>query len=303
MEPLLLFAAITLGALAFFEPCSIATHTLFAARAHQKSLPIRMVDIILILGSRSIMLIIIFSAATLLTSAPEVDAMTASIVFTVMASVYLISRKVHIPVPHLEFFRMIAFSSRLHDSIRLGLTAPVCTLPLLVILIVLVVSVNSLPMAVISALLFATLFSVPVFVAATTDINEPGKNFLSKAANGTPYLTAVLLFGAAFYLILPEFNLDRNSLEATLQQAGFAGIGIAFVAGFVFSFNPVSFASIPVVLAYVTRAHEKQQALSLGFAFIFGLVLTHVVLGIAAAMGCVIVSHSFFRGYLSVLHN
>lgn len=285
METLLLLTAISLGLLAFFEPCTIATHSLFAARAHQKKLPKRIVDIVLIWGSRSFLLVILFLTPTLLTGAPEVNVVTASVVLTIMASVYLISRKIYIPVPHLEFFRLIPYSSRLPDSIKLGLTAPACTLPLLVILIVLVVSVNSLPMAIISALLFATFFSVPLLVAAITGINEPGKDFLSKAANGTPYLTAVLLFSTAFYLLLPEFDLDRKSLEATLQHASFAGIGIAFVAGFVFSFNPVSFASIPVVLAYVTRAHEKQQALSLGGAFIVGLVLTHVVLGMAAAMG------------------
>jgi len=285
METLLLLTAVMLGTLAFFEPCTIATHTLFAVRAHQKGLPGRMVDIALIWASRSFLLVMLFIAATLLTNAQEINAYIASIVLTIMASVYLISRKVYIPVPHLEFFRLLPFSSRLPDSIKLGLTAPACTLPLLIILIVLVVSVNSLSMAIISALLFATLFSVPVLVAATTGINESGKDFLSKAASGTPYLTAVLLFSAAFYLLLPEFTLDRQSMEDALQQASFAGIGIAFVAGFVFSFNPVSFASIPVVLAYVTRAHEKQQALSLGAAFIVGLIITHVVLGAAAAMG------------------
>ncbi len=285
MEGLLLLTAVTLGVLAFFEPCTIATHTLFAVRAHQKSLPTRMVDIALIWVSRSFLLVILFVVATLLTDAPEVNAITASVVLTVMASVYLISRKVYIPVPHLEFFRLLPFSSRLPDSVKLGLTAPACTLPLLVILIVLVVSVNSLPMAIYSALLFATLFNVPILIAAITGINESGKDFLSKAANGTPYLTAVLLFSATAYLLLPEINLDRQSLEVTLQHASFAGIGIAFVAGFVFSFNPVSFASIPVVLAYVTRAHEKQQALSLGGAFVVGLILTHVALGMVAAMG------------------
>lgn len=285
MESILLLTAILLGALAFFEPCTIATHTLFAVRAHQKDILGRMADIALIWGARSLLLVILFGGATLLISAPEVNDLTASIVLTVMASVYLISRKIYVPVPHLEFFRLLPFSSRFPDSIRLGLTAPACTLPLLVILIALVVSVNSLAIAIISALLFSTLFSLPVLGAAMTGINESGKDFLSKAANGAPYLTAVLMFGAAFYLMLPEFNLDSQAMEATLQHASFAAIGIAFVAGFVFSFNPVSFASIPVVLAYVTRAHEKQQAISLGGAFIVGLVLTHVVLGMAAAMG------------------
>jgi len=158
-------------------------------------------------------------------------------------------------------------------------------LPLLVILMVLVVSVNSLTMTIISALLFATLFSFPILIAAITGINESGKDFLGKAASGTPYLITVLLFAAVSYLLFPEIDLGKQSLQTTFQQASFAGIGIAFLAGFVFSFNPVSFASIPVVLAYVTRAHEKRQALSLGGAFILGLMLTHVLLGIVAASG------------------
>lgn len=290
MDILLLLTAVVLGTLAFFEPCTIATHTLFAARAHQKKTVSRMIDIFLIWAARSALLVILFVAATLLTevleiSVPEITSVTASIILAVMATVYLISRRVYIPVPHLEFFRLLPFSSRLPDSIRLGLTAPACTLPLLVILILLVVSVNSQLMAVIAALLFSTLFSVPVLFAAIAGISESGKDFLSKAASGTPYLTAVLLFGAAIYLLLAEINIDKQSMEAVMTQASFAGIGIAFIAGFIFSFNPVSFASIPVVLAYVTRAHEKKQALSLGTAFIFGLVLTHVALGVITAMG------------------
>jgi len=285
MEALLLFSAVMLGTLAFFEPCTIATHTLFAVRAHQKGLPTRMVDIVLIWVSRSFLMVILFGAATLLSRAPDINVVTASIVLGVMASVYVISRRVYIPVPHLECFRLLPYSSRLPDSIKLGLTAPACTLPLLVILIVLVMSVNSLAIAIISALLYAFFFSVPVLVSAMTGINESGKDFLSKVANGSPYLTAILLFSAAIYLVLPELNLETQSLQVTLQHASLAGIGIAFVAGFVFSFNPVSFASIPVVLAYVTRAHEKQQAISLGSAFIVGLILTHVALGVVAAMG------------------
>lgn len=285
MNELLLFAAATLGALAFFEPCTIATHTLFAARAHQKNIVLRITDMTLIWLVRSLLFMVLFAGAVLLTDKPNISEMVAATILTVMGSVYLVSRKVYIPVPHLEFFRLVPFSTKLSDAIRLGLTAPACTLPLLVIMIILVASVNSLSLAISAALLFSSLFSLPVLVAATTGINESGKDFLGKAANATPYLTALLLFGAAIYLIFPEVDLDRQSLEATFQNASFAGLGIAFMAGFIFSFNPVSFASIPVVLAYVTRAHEKQQALSLGGAFILGLVLTHVALGMTAALG------------------
>ncbi|MCL4470891.1 MAG: sulfite exporter TauE/SafE family protein [Gammaproteobacteria bacterium] len=70
-----------------------------------------------------------------------------------------------------------------------------------------------------------------------------------------------------------------------MQKASLLGIALAFLTGFVFSFNPVAFASIPVVLAYVTKAHEEKRALALGSAFIAGMIFTHVALGVAAALG------------------
>lgn len=70
-----------------------------------------------------------------------------------------------------------------------------------------------------------------------------------------------------------------------VQMGGFAGLGAAVLAGFLFSFTPVAFASIPVVLAYVTRARALREAVSYGSAFAAGLILTHVVLGVGAALG------------------
>jgi cytochrome c-type biogenesis protein len=57
------------------------------------------------------------------------------------------------------------------------------------------------------------------------------------------------------------------------------------LAGFLFSFNPVALASIPVSLAYVTRGRDRSQALLFGVMFILGMVLTHVVLGLIAGLG------------------
>ena len=76
-----------------------------------------------------------------------------------------------------------------------------------------------------------------------------------------------------------------NEWELSLQTAGLAGLMLSFASGFVFSFNPVSFASIPVAIAYVTRARAFRDALMLGGAFVTGMVVTHVVLGTAAALG------------------
>ena len=285
MNELLLVTAAGLGLLAFFEPCTIATHALFAARAHRKKQNAGAMDMLLIWGARSLLITGLFVAATLLTRAPEIQPITAAYVLTGMALVYLLSRKLYLPVPHLEFFRLLPGAGRLPDSIRLGLTAPACTLPLLVILLVLVISANSLSIALLAGILFASFFTLPILLASINGMNDSTKDLFSRAAGSTPYLTAFLLLAAAVWLLLPEYNLEKDALLANLQKTGIAALGIAFLAGFIFSFNPVSFASIPVVLAYVTRAHEKRQALTLGGAFIAGMILTHVVLGMAAASG------------------
>ena len=79
--------------------------------------------------------------------------------------------------------------------------------------------------------------------------------------------------------------MDIETLRTALQEASLVGIGFGFLAGFVFSFNPVAFASIPVVLAYVTKAHEQRRAQLMGSAFVAGMLVTHVLLGVAAALG------------------
>lgn len=79
--------------------------------------------------------------------------------------------------------------------------------------------------------------------------------------------------------------MDAEALRAALQHAGLAAIGVAFVAGLAFSFNPVALASIPVSLAYVTKGRDKSQAMMFGSMFIFGMIVTHVFLGFVAGLG------------------
>ena len=79
--------------------------------------------------------------------------------------------------------------------------------------------------------------------------------------------------------------MDLESLRTTLEQASLTSLGVGFAAGFIFSFNPVALAAIPVSLAYVTKAHETRRAVLFGALFIAGLVLTHVLMGIAAGFG------------------
>jgi cytochrome c-type biogenesis protein len=79
--------------------------------------------------------------------------------------------------------------------------------------------------------------------------------------------------------------MDAEALRSAVEHAGLAAAGVGFLAGLVFSFNPVALASIPVSLAYVTRGRDKSQALLFGTMFVLGMVLTHVVLGFIAGMG------------------
>lgn len=79
--------------------------------------------------------------------------------------------------------------------------------------------------------------------------------------------------------------MDTEMLRQTVEQSRYAAVGIAFLAGLFFSVNPVAIAAIPVSLAYVTRARERPTALRFGTMFILGLAVTHVLLGVMAALG------------------
>jgi cytochrome c-type biogenesis protein len=79
--------------------------------------------------------------------------------------------------------------------------------------------------------------------------------------------------------------MEAEALRSAVEHAGLAAAGLGFLAGLVFSFNPVALASIPVSLAYVTKGRDKTQALLFGAMFILGMILTHVVLGLIAGLG------------------
>lgn len=79
--------------------------------------------------------------------------------------------------------------------------------------------------------------------------------------------------------------MDIESVRQSLENAGPAAMWLAFFTGFLFSFNPVAVAAIPVSLAYVTRARQPRQALVYGAMFILGMIVTHVFLGVVAGMG------------------
>lgn len=79
--------------------------------------------------------------------------------------------------------------------------------------------------------------------------------------------------------------MTPEALQQAVANAGIAAVGIGFLAGLLFSFNPVAMASIPVSLAYVTKARERKQAILFGAMFIVGMLVVHTAMGFVAGLG------------------
>jgi len=231
MITLLLATAIFLGLLAFFEPCTIATHTLFSVRANQSSDKKACCQSLMAVWlSRSVLLISLFMLAVLLIDKPEWGTYTPSIILSAMAVIYVVSRFTYIPIPHFEFFKLLPIGKwrrRLPFSIQLGLTLPACTLPLVIVTGGMAVTVGSFGFAALAGFLFASLFTLPMVIASYKGVHDDAKQLLNHAAKGSPYLTAVLLICTAIVLLFPALDINAVTLKATLQTqicAGHAGL-------------------------------------------------------------------------------
>ncbi len=95
--------------------------------------------------------------------------------------------------------------------------------------------------------------------------------------------------------------MDAETLRQAVSQAGFGALWVGLVTGFVFSFNPVALAAIPVSLAYVTKSRTPREATLYGGLFVLGMILTHVALGLAASLGGSWVQHLLGRAWGLVL--
>src|SRR3974377_2130501 len=78
--------------------------------------------------------------------------------------------------------------------------------------------------------------------------------------------------------------MDMDALKQAVEHASLLALGVAFVACLVFSFNPVALASVPVALAYVTKARTTGQSVLFGTAFTLGMVIVQVLLGFVAGL-------------------
>ena len=199
MSNVLLMAAAVLGFLSFFEPCTIATHTLFAVRASHDSVKQRWLALSQLMLSRALLLVGLFSAAAAIGLA-ELSANTVMLMLGMMGLVYLITRKIYLPVPHLAFYRLLPGHDGLSQGLRLGLTLPACTLPLVLIVGILSALTQRPGVAVLAGLAFAVMFTLPTLWDSTHELTAAHRAFLSKAASLSPYLTTLLLWSGALLI-------------------------------------------------------------------------------------------------------
>ncbi len=197
----LVLATAVLGALSFFEPCSIATHTLFSVRVHARPRPACCRELLTLWATRSLLAVGLLLLALAVTAPPAWGTYVPSVILTVMATVYIVSRFQYIPVPHLEFHKLIPGGESLSHAAQLGLTLPACTLPLFIIVLGLTITLDSYGLAVVGGLVFAGLFTLPTAVTSVTGLSGAGQRFFKASALATPYITALLLYGAAVYLL------------------------------------------------------------------------------------------------------
>ena len=198
---ILFVSAALLGTLSFFEPCTIATHTLFSARVHARAWPECCRGLLLLWATRSLLAVVLLLLAVAVSAPPNWGDYLPSAILTTMATLYIVSRFLYIPVPHLEFHRLVPGYARLPQAAQLGLTLPACTLPLFVIVLGVTVTLDSYALAVTGGVLFASLFTLPTAVTVVTGLSAAGQRFLKASALATPYITGVLLYGAAAYLL------------------------------------------------------------------------------------------------------
>jgi len=194
MNAILFLSAAVLGLLGFFEPCTIATHTLFAVRTNRHAGRWR--ALALLAGARIIALAATFAAAAVL-GLRGIAPLAGATILIAMGVVYLVSIKVYLPVPHIQLYRLLPGGAALSEPLKLGLTLPACTLPLIVVVGMLAALSRHAWAGALAGLLFALAITAPTIWFGARGTSERARHTLGKAARVSHYVTTLLLWGGA----------------------------------------------------------------------------------------------------------
>lgn len=199
MEGVLIGTAAALGLLSFYEPCTIATHTLFAARVHAAPPGERRRALMGLLGARCALLALLFAGVATL-GPLHLPAAAATAALGIVGAVYLVTRTHYLPVPHLEVFRLLPAGERAAAGVRLGLTLPACTLPLVAITAALAATTGRPILSAGAGVLFGAAFAAPTLHDVSAGLAPDRRRLLARAAAAAPWLTAGLLWGGAVWV-------------------------------------------------------------------------------------------------------
>ncbi|WP_248884239.1 cytochrome c biogenesis CcdA family protein [Acidithiobacillus acidisediminis] len=283
MIVLLLLTSAALGLLSFFEPCTIATHTVFAARSHAQHGR----GVLTLWITRSIFLAAILAVAAQLIPSPHWGPYLPSIVLAAIALPFIISRFMYLPVPHFTFYKLIPGGARWPQPFQLAWTLPACALPLFGIVGGVAVTLHHPLWAAIAGAIYASAFTLPVITAAWLGTGPRLLGFLDRTAPAAPVVTAVGLILVALLLLSPHVStvVDSSMVPDVLRHPSFAALALGFGVGFLFSFEPLALASLGMGITFVTRGQSRSSSLWLTGAFLLGMILTQAFLGGAAAEG------------------
>lgn len=121
----------------------------------------------------------------------------AGLMLGIVGAVYLVSRRVYLPVPHLECFRLLPGARQWPQALKPGLTPPACTLPLVAVVGVLAAPGQRIDIALGAGRLFGTLFLLPTVWDSLHGLSAAYRVFLNRAANASLQVTAALLWDGA----------------------------------------------------------------------------------------------------------
>lgn len=191
----ILLFAVVLGALAFFEPCAIASNVLFTQYVQRISPQDRISQLGRMALARAGLLVSLGLAVSVFARAMGIALpdLFLPIAYGLFGIVYVVSRVVYIPVPHIRFHGIVPGSERrLGEGTKLGLTLPACTIPLAGALLMALAGAANPSLGAAAMFLFAVFFSLPVFVYSFRPATPRTLRFLDRSARMTPYLTGLL---------------------------------------------------------------------------------------------------------------
>lgn len=197
--------SILFGLLAFFEPCAIASNVLFTQYVQRISPRERAGQLAGLLAGRVTLLVALGVTVSVAarTWGVVLQELFLPIAYASFGVVYVASRFVYIPVPHIRFHGIIpGGEQRLDEGTKVGLTLPACTIPLTGALLMALVGEARPVLGAVTMLLFAIFFTIPAFIYSYRPATPASLRFLDRSARVTPYLTGVLFAVVAAGMIL-----------------------------------------------------------------------------------------------------